>query len=283
MTILAALVALAWTLLAARLFARIGAFRPLLPSEGAIPDDAPAVVAIVPARDEEREVERSVASILSQEYPRLRVTVIDDQSTDATGAILDRLAATQPPGGPLQVVHGGERPTGWVGKTWALKQGVETADADWLWFVDGDMVLHPRALATAMDVAREANADLVSFLPRADCSTFWQAATGLMLTQLLAHAYPIDRVNDPSKPDALAAGGFILIRRDAYDRAGGHEAVRGEIIEDIQLGPQRQGGRRTAGDPRRARARQHAHVRHPRRNLARLAQERLCGDGLSAP
>lgn len=235
MIIFAALIALAWIALAARLFARLRAFKPLLPIDHPAALDSPAVDAIVPARDEEREVERAVASILGQEYPGLRVTVIDDQSTDATGAILDHLAASQPPGGPLQVVHGEGRPLGWVGKTWALQQGVGRTVADWLWFVDGDMVLHPRALATAMAVARDANADLVSFLPRADCKTFWQRAAGLMLTQLLAHVYPIDRVNDPTRPDALAAGGFILVKRATYERAGGHAAVRGEIIEDIQL------------------------------------------------
>ncbi len=235
MIVFAILIALAWAALAARLFARLGAFRPLTPVSHPATADAPAVDAIVPARDEEREVEGSVASILAQDYPALRVTVVDDQSTDATGVILDRLAAAQPPGGPLRVLHGRDRPEGWVGKTWALQQGVELATAEWLWFVDGDMVLHPLALASALEVARQAGADLVSFLPRADCVTFWQGAVGLTLTQLLAHLYPIDRVNDPKHPDALAAGGFLLVRREVYDRAGGHEAVRGEIIEDIAI------------------------------------------------
>jgi len=235
MIVFASLIALAWAALAARLFARLGAFRPLTPQAHPATADAPAVDAIVPARDEEREVEGSVASIVAQDYPRLRVTVVDDQSTDATGAILDRLAASQAPGGPLRVVHGRTRPDGWVGKTWALQQGVELATAEWLWFVDGDMILHPRALSGAMEVARQAGADLVSFLPRAVCATFWQGAVGLTLTQLLAHLFPIDRVNDPRCPEALAAGGFILVRREVYDRAGGHEAVRGEIIEDIAI------------------------------------------------
>jgi cellulose synthase/poly-beta-1,6-N-acetylglucosamine synthase-like glycosyltransferase len=133
------------------------------------------------------------------------------------------------------VVHGRERPPGWVGKTWALKQGLEHSHAPWLWFVDADMGLDPRALATAWSLARQSRADLVTLAPGAVIETFWQGVIGLTLMQLLAHLYPVRHVNDPARPDAMAVGGFILVDRQAYDRAGGHESVRQEIVEDIAL------------------------------------------------
>ena len=237
LTVVAAIAGLGWLALGARLVLILRENLPIPPAADPAPPDAPAVAAIVAARDEERDVRAAVTSVLAQEYPNLVVRVVDDQSTDRTGAILDELAADPAYRDRLRVLHGEERPAGWVGKTWAVHQGAADAgdSAPWLWFVDGDMVLHPRALATAIAEAERTGADLVSFLPRADCRGFWQGATALMLTQLLTHLYPLAHVNDPNHPDALAAGGFILILRSTYDRIGGHAAIRGEIVEDIQI------------------------------------------------
>lgn len=230
-------VALAWSALALRLLSRLGAYQGLEASAGPPKTNAPAVAAIVPAHNEAGVIEAVVASLRAQDYPALTITVIDDQSTDATGAILDRLVGRQQESGshPLRVIHGTERPGGWVGKTWALRQGVAESKADWLWFVDGDVQLHPKALATAWEVAEAERADLVSFLARPVCETFWQGTVALAFMQVIAQLYPLDQVNDPARGEAIAAGGFILIRRSVYEHAGGHEAVRHEIVEDIRL------------------------------------------------
>jgi hopene-associated glycosyltransferase HpnB len=235
-SIVAGLVALAWTLLAVRLLrrSRDPSFRFLGPVAGPIPL-GPEVDAIVPARNEEAHVGSTVQALRDQEFAGLSITVVDDQSTDGTGSILDRLASEPAGRAPLRVVHGVERPEGWVGKTWAVHQGVTGTRADWLWFVDADMGLHPRALASAMAEADRSGADFVSLMPGVRCRTFWQGTIAATLVQLLAQLYPLDRVNDPSRPEAIAAGGFILVRRLAYERAGGHEACRGEIIDDLQL------------------------------------------------
>ncbi len=232
--IAAALVALAWAALAVRLIrlARGPSFRFLGPM-GPSPIAFPAVDAIVPARNEEANVAATIAGLLAQDYPSLTIRTIDDQSTDGTAAILERLAAE--PGSRLVLIRGSERPKGWVGKTWAVHQGVLGTPSDWLWFVDADMGLHPGALSRAMAEAERTGADLVSFLPGLRCLTFWQGSIASAFLQLLSQLYPLDRVNDPARPEALAAGGFLLIRRAAYDRAGGHEACRRSITEDIQL------------------------------------------------
>ncbi len=237
---LGAAVALGWTALAVRLVAHSrGKSSRFLRPVASVAPDAPAVDAIVPARNEEAHVAATVAALRAQAYPRLTITVVDDQSTDATAAILDRLAAESEAGADggasLRVVRGSERPEGWVGKTWAVHQGVAGARAEWLWFVDADMSLHPLALATAVAEADDSGADLVSLLPGVTCASFWQGTIASVLAQILGQLYPLDRVNDPGHPEAIAAGGFILVRRSAYDRAGGHEACRRSIIEDIQL------------------------------------------------
>ncbi|WP_435010689.1 glycosyltransferase [Tundrisphaera lichenicola] len=230
------LVALAWTALAIRLIrsSRGEWFRFLRPIEGPIPD-GPEIAAIVPARNEEANIAQTIESLRAQEYPSLTITVVDDQSTDQTWPILERIANESDNRAALRVVRGLERPAGWVGKTWAVHQGVSKTRAEWLWFVDADMGLHPRALASAIREADRTGADLVSLLPGVRCETFWQGTIAASFLQLLAQLYPIDRVNDPDRPDALAAGGFILVRSSAYERAGGHEACRGEIIEDLKL------------------------------------------------
>ena len=187
------LVALGWTLLAARLIRKSqgASFRFLRPFDGPV-GGLPRVDAIVPARNEEAHVASTVEALRSQDYPSLAITVVDDQSTDRTGAILEVLAAVDDGRGPLRMVRGSERPEGWVGKTWAVHQGVSQARADWLWFVDADMGLHPRALASAMVEAERTGADLVSLLPGVRCETFWQGTIAASFLQLLAQLYPID-------------------------------------------------------------------------------------------
>ncbi len=228
------LIAAFWSVLAVRMLLEGRRVRLLRPVGGGPPVDGPSIDVVMPAHNEERHVEATVESVLSQDYPHLRLIVVNDQSTDSTGAILKRLANRVPPE-RLKVLEGIERPAGWVGKTWAVHQGAEQSRTEWLSLIDADMTLDPRAISTAWREAVRSDADLVSFLPGADCFTFWQRAVGLVLGQILAQLYPLSRVNDPSRPEALAAGGFILVRRATYDRIGGHAALRHEIVEDIQL------------------------------------------------
>ncbi len=224
--------AILWTLLVLNFLRRFGSYRSLRPEAGPLPLDLPAVDVVVPARNEEAGFEASLATILGQEYPALRAIVVDDQSTDATLAIMRRMASADP---RIVVVAGEPRPPGWVGKTWAVHQGYLQTRSDWICFVDADMGLHPRAIATAVESALRESADFVSIMPRVECRTFWQSTIAVSLLQFLLHLYPIDRTNDPRSSTAIAAGGFILVRRSAYDRAGGHEAGRHDIVDDILL------------------------------------------------
>ncbi|MDB5351770.1 MAG: glycosyl transferase family 2 [Planctomycetota bacterium] len=230
--IVAIVSALIWTAMTATIFHHVLKTQYLRPISGPISADSPRVEVVIPALNEEERVETTVRNVLAQEYPHLHLTVVNDRSTDQTGAILDRLAETL----PVRVIHGVPRPTGWVGKTWAISQGASGATAEWLLFVDADMELHPRALATALDQASKADADLVSIIARPEIKTFWQGAIAVTIGELLFTMYPTHLANDPKSPVAIAAGGFLLVKRSVYERVGGHEAVRAEIVEDIQFG-----------------------------------------------
>ena len=206
------------------------------PTTRPAPIDAPAVVAVVPARNEAEHIEGLLRCLSGQSYPRLSIVVVDDESTDETARIVleyaDRTAAERP---PIRLIAGTERPEGWAGKTWALHQGIESTEADWIWMVDADLRLHPEALATAVEDSASSGADFVSYLGRPRCETFWQASIAMTLLQILSLLYPLRRVNDPMRREALAHGAFILIRRSAYDQVGGIASVRGAIVEDIRL------------------------------------------------
>lgn len=227
--------AFAWAALAARFLLRLRASWPIEATADPLAVCGPRIDAIVAARNEAQRIAETINCLCKQTYRRLTVTVVDDQSTDGTPDIVQRLIGERGHAFDLRLVRGADRPEGWAGKTWAAHQGVNGSNAEWLLFVDADMQLDERAVATAWRHAERTGADLVSLLPRPRCTTFWQGAAALTIVQLLAHRFPLWRVNDPTKSDAMASGGFILVRRTAYDRAGGHVRLRRAIMDDIEL------------------------------------------------
>jgi chlorobactene glucosyltransferase len=197
------------------------------------PTPAPRASVVVPARDEERNIEACVRSLLAQDYPDLELVVVDDRSTDATGAILDRLARED---GRLRVVHGAPPPAGWLGKNHAVFQGVGVASGDYLLFVDADTDLHRSAVTQAVAYAEDHGADLLTILPTLVNVTFWERAVQPAIGQLVLAWFPSKAINDPAKPKIASANGpFLLFRRSAYEAIGGHAAVKDDIVEDLTL------------------------------------------------
>lgn len=196
-------------------------------------DDLPPLSMLVAAKDEERNIEGCVKSLLRQEHPNLQVIAINDRSLDKTGAILDRLAEGD---ARFQAIHIRELRSGWFGKNNAMREGVEAATADWLCFTDADCVLEsPRCLAIAMRYAAEKNVDFLSILPNLDNNSFWErviqpACGGIMMIWF----NPL-KVNDPAKANAYANGAFMLMKRSCYDAIGGHEAFKSEVNEDMHM------------------------------------------------
>ena len=198
----------------------------------------------MPARDEERAIEAAVRSHLGQDYPRelLEVVVVDDRSADATGAILDRLASEYP---ALVVVHGVEPPAGWLGKPHALHQGVSRATGELLLLADADVRYDRRALTEAVTLLESRRVDLLALFPHLEMKGFWE---NVLLPYLPASFFlgPGGLLNtDLQERWAVGAGAGMLLRRGAYERAGGHEAIRSSVIDDLHLAMnvRRSGGR----------------------------------------
>ena len=189
------------------------------------------VSAIVPARDEEATITAAVESLAAQ--PEIsEILVINDQSTDGTAAILDRLVSRYP---QLRVLETKGLPAGWVGKNYAASLGAWQATGDWLLFTDADGVHLPGSTARALADAAEHEAGLVSYSPEQETRTWWEKALIPFVYTRLAHKYSYAAVNHPDSPVAAASGQYLLIRREEYRRIGGHAAVAGEVLEDVAL------------------------------------------------
>ena len=194
----------------------------------------PALSIIVPARNEERQIEACVRSLLAQTYDDFEVIVADDRSEDSTRAILARIADEN---SRLRIVDGQPLPDGWVGKPWALVQGTAAARGEWLLFTDADTEHEPQSSAVAYDHARSRGYDALSLLTEQVMVTAgeWMCLPTILWTIGFAVG-PVDDINDPKKRDvALFNGQYILISRKAYDALGGHTAVKGEIAEDFEF------------------------------------------------
>ncbi len=196
------------------------------------PAKGPLISVCVPARNEEHNLPRCIASILAQDYPNFELIVVDDRSTDSTPRLLADLAAHD---SRLRVLHGAELPPGWAGKPHALHQAAQAARGEWLCFVDADTFLAPGALSAALAKALEARADLFSMLTFQEMGTFWEKTVLPLVMTALSVGFSPRRVNDPLRRDAIANGQFILIRRAVYDSVGGHAAIAGSIVEDKDL------------------------------------------------
>jgi chlorobactene glucosyltransferase len=198
-------------------------------------DRYPLVSAIVPARNEAVNISACVVSLLNSQYPALEVIVVDDCSTDGTGEIVQILA--EHAAGRLRPVRGEPPPAGWIGKPWACWQGYRHARGELLLFTDADTRHDDALLGHAVGAMLRNNADMVSVMPRQLMVSFWERLILPHIFAMIAMRYhDLKRVNATRNPrDAIANGQFILLRREAYEAMGGHEAVRDEIVEDQQI------------------------------------------------
>jgi Glycosyl transferase family 2 len=198
---------------------------------GPVGSASPLISVIVPARNEQANIADCLRSLLAQ-GEGFEIIVADDGSDDATAAIVREMARGAE---AMKLVTVPPLPEGWQGKNHALHTAVPHASGAWLLFTDADTRHMEGALCGMVDWAEEANLDLVSCSPPQQTETWWEKAVIPQVYQLLAQLYPFARVNDPTDSLAAANGQFLLVRKEAYQRIGGHQAVRSEILEDVAL------------------------------------------------
>jgi hopene-associated glycosyltransferase HpnB len=197
------------------------------------PQRWPSVAAIIPARNEADVVTRSIGSLLAQDYPGpFRVILVDDQSSDDTALKARTLADER-----LDVVQGAPHPAGWTGKLFAVSQGVARAgtDPDYLLLTDADIAHAPDNLRRLVARAEEGRYSLVSLMAKLHCETFAEHFLVPAFVFFFDMLFPFGRVNNPQSRVAAAAGGCMLVRRQALASAGGIESIRSEIIDDCAL------------------------------------------------
>lgn len=212
---------------------------------GPDPETWPAVAVVVPARDEAGVLSSSLPSLLAQEYPgRAEVFLVDDGSSDGTGALAAELAGRF--GGlPLTVTSPGEPPTGWTGKLWAVRHGVQLArarDPEYLLLTDADIAHAPDSLRRLVAAARAGGFDLVSQMARLRVESRWERLVVPAFVYFFAQLYPFRRVGRRGTRTAAAAGGCVLLRTEAAARARIPEAVRQAVIDDVAVARAVKGG-----------------------------------------
>jgi hypothetical protein len=199
----------------------------------ALPERSGDVTIVVPCRDEALSVERAMRSLLSQDLPGLQIVAVDDRSRDGTGEILDRLAARDP---RLEVVHVRVLPDGWLGKNHACHAGARRARGAWLLFTDADVVFAPDALRRALAAARAHGLGHLAVVPRFVAPGLLERAFVTAFAAVLAPLVGVRELRRPGTRAYFGVGAFNLVRRDAYERAGGHARLPLEVVDDVKLG-----------------------------------------------
>jgi GT2 family glycosyltransferase len=204
-----------------------------------LPVGTPTLTVVVPARDEAEKIAATMDALMAADYPGVQVLVVDDRSTDGTGAIVDayveQYAERKP--GRLSAIHITELPEGWLGKTFALMVGTENSASDYLLFTDADVLFSPSVLRRALVCAQDSEADHLVVLPTVEVRS---RGEGIVLGFLQIMGLWVSRpwkVEDPkARRDVAGIGAFNLVRRDALQEIGGWLPQRLAVVEDVTLG-----------------------------------------------
>ncbi|MBE1236685.1 presqualene diphosphate synthase HpnD [Phaeovibrio sulfidiphilus] len=213
-----------------------------LESSTALPGEPPAVVAVVPARNEARTIGHTVEALLKQVYTgRFSVVVVDDNSTDGTAEAALK-GAQRVPGGQerLEILKGDPLPEGWSGKLWAVNQGVNEAlriepSAGYILLTDADIELADGTLARLVSQCERKNLVLASLMVRLRCRSFWERLLIPAFIFFFQKLYPFPQINNPAHRRAGAAGGCMMVRTPALRAIGGIESIHGALIDDCTL------------------------------------------------
>ncbi|TWB43303.1 glycosyltransferase [Nitrospirillum pindoramense] len=211
-------------------------------SHGGLEGGWPSVTAVIPARNEADGIAQVIASLGAQDYPgHLSIILVDDGSDDGTAELARHAAETSGSTATLTVLTGAELAPGWTGKLWAVRQGINHAQEgdfppDYLWLTDADIAYAPDTLTRLVTRAQTENRVLVSLMAKLRCQSWAERAFIPAFIYFFQMLYPFGRVNDSGSTVAAAAGGCMLVDRQALARAGGIDSIRDALIDDCALG-----------------------------------------------
>lgn len=197
------------------------------------PSTWPKLSIIVPACNEAEHIEAAVRTLLKQDYPELEIILVNDRSTDNTGAIVDQLAVED---ARVQAAHINTLPAGWLGKVHALHQGVQKSSGDWLLFSDADIHYAPGLLRKAIAYVLQEKADHLALLPNVVLNSFWLKVAISTFGLLFLLNTRSSEINKPNSKHPIGIGAFNLVRRTAFNQTPGFEWLRLEVVDDFGLG-----------------------------------------------
>lgn len=202
---------------------------PELPTVAAISSDSPLVSIILPVRNQGKTVTDCVRSLVDLTYRNKEIIIVDGGSTDGTREQIQQFE------NEVRIVEEEPLPRGWVGKNWACHQGYENSKGDLLLFTDGDSVHAPDSLTRAVDFLQSERADMVTLAPGTILRSFWEKVLQPPIFLLIMILVGGKLVNNDRRENAIGNGQYMLFRREAYEKIGGHSAVRDKIVEDYSL------------------------------------------------
>lgn len=191
----------------------------------------PFLSIVIPARNEERDLEECVMSFIEQDYPHFEIIIVDDASTDRTGSIADSLASRF---NNVKVIHLKEFPAGWKGKPYALHRGSLEAKGEYILFSDADMIHKKHSVRTMMSDAIMHNIVFYSALPEFIWKGFFESIFAPAMTVGFAK-YSSTSIENLESKKCAAVGGIMIVKRNIYEQLGGHEAIKDSIIDDIDF------------------------------------------------
>ncbi len=186
---------------------------------------------VIPARNEERYIGAALDRALQQDYPDFEVIVVDDGSEDGTAAEIASRASDR----RLTTLSSRPLEPGWLGKPNALASGATKATGEWILFMDADVRLEPGALRDSVAACERRRWDYLALLAHFEREGFWEEVL-MPIVPIAAFVHlPSFLTLFPKSRFAAGAGAFGLVRRDAYEAIGGHETIRGSVVDDLRL------------------------------------------------
>lgn len=191
----------------------------------------PKFTVIVPARNEEKDIVQCLESLAESDYQNLEIVAINDRSTDRTGELIDRMESKWR--GRVRAIHIRQLPPGWLGKTHAMWTGARESQGEWILFTDGDIMFRRDALRRAVAYCQLAKADHLVVYPRWILKSIDETVMAGVLQSIPVRPW---KMKDPKSRDFIGIGAFNMVRREVYERVGGFEKLRLQVIDDLFLG-----------------------------------------------
>ncbi len=193
----------------------------------------PRISIVVPARNEEKNISNCLRHLINQTYANYEIVVVDDRSTDRTPEIIEDIKRSSKIS--IKNIRIEKLPPGWTGKNHAVFAGSKLAQGEWFLFTDADTTHAPESLETALAFSTENNIDFLTLAPEVESKSFWEETIQPLAVASLALWFDPEKINNPQSRVTLANGQFIFVKKDVYEQVGGNEAVKTEVIEDVEL------------------------------------------------